>query len=200
MAKRAVGRRGRRQGRRQGNGNIVAPGRPLGHCVVKRAYSHGQLALAAGDQGFQIGVNPGATIDWSSFTAVWKRYKVLSATLHFTFSTDFDATPAIGNFIVYHDVTSAGAPGSPQEALVQKGRRILQLNYAKGHSSFSFQPLPWSSTGFTMTALPSATWLPTAGSAALTSAACWGINYNSTRGSPVVQVYVELVMQFDAPA
>lgn len=175
--------------------------RPLANaCVVRRAYSYGNVAYpGAADAGLQVGVTPTAVLDWSSYAAVWKRFRVLSATLHIVQNGQNDATPGFATAYVYHDVVSSGAPLTIQDALVQKGRRILPFGSSRMHHSFTFRPLPWTDGTFANTLMTREYWLPVGGSAPLTSAAMWLQNYNSTTSSPGLNITVEIVLHFDSP-
>lgn len=169
-------------------------------CVVRRAYSIGNLVGAVADQGYQFGVTPTALLDWSSFAAVWKRFRVLSATVHMVIAGQNDTTPIYPTAYIYHDVVSAGAPATILDALVQKQRRILSFGTSNQHRSFTFRPLPWSDGTFQLTMQrANQYWCPVGGSAPFTSAACWFQGYNTTVNTPIVNVTVELVVHFDSP-
>lgn len=176
--------------------------RPLTNaCIVRRVYSYGNVAYpGAADGGIQVGITPTAVLDWASYAAVWKRFRVLSATLHMVTSGQNDATPGYTTIYVYHDVVSSGAPATISDAIVQKGRRILSFGSNKMHHSFTFRPLPWTDGTFAIAlARTRDYWLPVGGSAPLTSAAMWLQNYNSTTSAPGINITVELVLHFDAP-
>lgn len=155
----------------------------------------------AADGGIQIGITPSACLDWSSYTAVWKRFRVLSATLHFVVWGQQDTTPGYTTAYVYHDVTSSGAPATILDALVQRRRKVLSFSAANMVRSFTFQPLPWTSSGLSATATSATSmWMPVTGPAPYTSAAAWLQNYNNTSAAPGINVSVELLLQFDSPA
>lgn len=199
MPRRGRSGRGAPQRRRK---RQPGPGRPLsGACIVRRAYSVGNLPYPGpSDAGGQIGVTPSAVLDWSAFSATWKRFRVLSATVHFVQNGHNDATPGFSTLYIYHDVVSSGAPATILDALVQRRRRILAFGSNKMHHQFTFKPLPWTDSTFGMTlASASSTWLPVGGSAPLTSASYWLQNYNNALSSPGLNVTVELLLHFDAP-
>lgn len=200
MAGKQNGNGGRAMRRKRGRRSAPVPRGPGNGCVVRRAYAFGNLAGAAADQGYQIGVTPSAVLDWSSYTAVWKRFRVLSATVHLVISGQNDATPVYPTAYIYHDVVSAGAPATILDALVQKNRRILSFGTSNQHRSFTFRPLPWTDGTFQLT-MPRADayWCPVGGFAPFTSAAMWFQGYNTTVNSPIVNVTVELVIHFDSP-
>lgn len=173
-------------------------------CVVRRAYQYGNLVYpGAADAGIQLGITPGAVLDWSAFVSVWQRFRVLSATLHFVIWGQNDTTPSYSTIYVFHDTTSSGAPATLLDALVRKGRKILPTNAYKTHQQFTFRPLPWTSAGLSLTMADSqrgpAAWSPTTGFSAFTSAAAWVQNYNSTNQAPGINVNIELVLEFDSP-
>lgn len=191
--------------RPRGNKKRAAPRRvprPISNgCIVKRPYNYGNLAYPGPtDAGIQIGITPSTVLDWSSFAAVWKRFRVLEATVHFVIWGQNDTTPAYSTIYVYHDVVSAGAPPTLMDALVQKGRRILSFSASTMHRQFRFVPVPWTSSGLTATASsPGQQWLPTTGGVALTSAAAWIQGFNSSSQQPGINVYLELLLHFDSP-
>lgn len=189
---------------RKGNGksgrNRRVPRPLVNQCVVRRAYSYGNVPYpGAADGGIQVGVTPTAVLDWSSFSSTWKRFRVMSATLHIVMNGQNDATPGFPTAIVYHDVVSSGAPATILDAYVQKGRRILSFGSSKVHHSFTFKPIPWTDPSFALTIPGQQYWLPVGGSAPLTSAALWLQNYNSTTSSPGLNITVELLLHFDSP-
>lgn len=189
---------GRRKRARRGQSAVP---RGPGGCVVRRAYSFGNVPYpGAADAGIQVGINPTAVLDWSSFSATWQRFRILSATVHFVQSGQNDATPGFSTVYAFHDAVSSGAPATILDALVRKGRKILSFGSSKMHHQFTFRPLPWTSTGFGMTvARPEVSWLPVGGANSFTSMAAWLQNYNSTTSSPVLNITVELVIHFDSP-
>lgn len=196
------GRRQNQNGRRRRRPGAASVPRPIQNgCVVRRAYNYGNLVYpGASDAGIQIGITPSAVLDWSAYVSVWQRFRVLQANLHFIVWGQNDTTPSYTTVYVFHDTMSTGAPATLGDALVRKGRRILPLSINRIHQTFNFKPMPWSSTGLTLTmASPAMTWSPTVGFSAFTSAACWLQNYNSTNQAPGINVQVELVLQFDAP-
>lgn len=197
MAKAAI-RRGRRQaGRRKPR----VPRNLSGAVTVRRAYSNGVLAVPAVDSGIQVGVVPSNTLDWSSFANVYRRFKVLKATVHFVIAGDFDATPASSTFVAYHDPTNLGAPTSFQEALVARGRKLLPVNQAKNMASFTFAPMLFTSSAFTVTLGGRSAYAPTTSGfiPSYSSLAVWCHNYRTTLSPPPVQIMVELVLHFDSP-
>lgn len=200
MAGKRNGNGGRAMRRKRGGRSVPVPRGPGNGCVVRRAFSFGNLAGAVADQGYQIGITPSAVLDWSSFTAVWKRFRLLSATVHMVISGQNDSTPIYPTAYIYHDVVSAGAPATILDALVQKNRRILSFGTSNQHRSFTFRPIPWSDGSFQLTVQRAdAYWCPVGGFAPFTSAAMWLQGYNTTANSPVVNVTVELVIHFDSP-
>lgn len=170
-------------------------------CVVRRAYQYGNIPYAgAADGGIQIGITPTAVLDWSSFAAVWQRFRILSATVNFVVFGQQDATPTYTTLYVYHDTVSSGAPATIFDALVRKGRRIMPFSASKMHHSFTFKPLPWTSSGLSLTAAsPESVWSPVSGAAPFTSAAAWMQNYNSTTQAPGINGTIELLLEFDSP-
>jgi hypothetical protein len=168
---------------------------------VRRAYSNGSIAIPAVDTGFQVGVVPSNTLDWSSYANLYRRFRCLRATVHFILSGDFDATPASTTFIAYHDPTNLGAPTSVQEALVAKGRRLLTFNQSKNMASFGFSPVLFTSTAFTATVGSSTAWAPTTSGfiPSFSSLAVWGLNYRTAIAPPVIACFVELILHFDSP-
>lgn len=190
--------------RRRQRGRQAAVPRPLAQstCVVRRAYSAGNLAYpGAIDGGFQFGITPTAVLDWSAFASVWQRFRVLSATMHFVLWGQNDSTPTYPLIYIFHDTMSTGAPATLLDALVRKGRRLLPFSASRTLQSFKFQPLPWTSNHVNMTmARPTQAWLPTnASPAAMTSAAAWIQSYNNTSQAPGLNLNIELVLEFDAP-
>lgn len=169
-------------------------------CVVRRAFVYGNLSYpGAADGGLQIGITPTAILDWSAYASVWQRFRVLSATIHFTVWGQNDTTPGYTTVYVYHDTISSGAPATILDALVRKGRKILPLSVNKIHQQFTFKPMVWTSSGLNLTTSARNIWMPTASPVALTSAAAWLQNYNSTSQAPGINVNVELVLHFDSP-
>lgn len=187
----------RRNGRR---GRIP---RPLANgCVVRRAYNYGNVPYPGGgvDGGLQVGITPSAVLDYSSYAAVWKRFRVLTATVHFVQTGQNDTTPCFPTLYVYHDVVSSGAPATLLDALVQKGRRVLAFGSNTMHKSFTFRPLPWTDGTFVNTiAKADDYWLPVGGAGPLTSAAVWMQAYNSGLQTPGLTIFVELTLHFDSP-
>jgi hypothetical protein len=159
------------------------------------------LTVPAVDIGFQVGIVPSNTLDWSSFANLYRRFKVIRATVHFLLAGDFDATPASSTFIAYHDPTNLGAPTSLQEALVARGRRLLPLNQSKNMASFTFSPVLFTSTNFSVTLAGQSAYAPTTAGflPSFSSLAVWGLNYRTAIAPPVVQVMVELILHFDSP-
>jgi hypothetical protein len=124
----------------------------------------------------------------------------MSATVHIVQSGQNDATPGYATVYAFHDTVSSGAPATILDALVRKGRKILPFGSSAMHRSFSFRPLPWTSTTFGMTmANAKNSWLPVGAPLSFTSMAAWIQNYNSTTASPGLNITVELVLQFDSP-
>lgn len=194
------GNGGRPRRQRGGRRNVGVPRGINNGCVVRRAYSIGNLSAGAADQGYQFGIIPSAVLDWSSFTAVWKRFRVLSATIHMVTAGQYDTTPTYPTAYIYHDVVSSGAPTTILDALVQKQRRILTFGPDKAHRSFTFRPIPWSDGTFQLTMQKASQyWCPVGGFAPFTSAACWMQGYNTTLGQNVINTTVELVLHFDSP-
>lgn len=172
----------------------------MNQCLVRRAYSYGNVPYpGAADAGIQVGVTPTAVLDWSAFASTWKRFRVMSATLHLVLSGQNDTTPGFPTAIIFHDVVSSGAPATILDAYVQKNKRILSFGSNRVHHSFTFKPVPWTDPSFSMTIPSKDYWLPVGGSAPLSSAAMWLQNYNSTTSVPGLNIVVELVLLFDSP-
>lgn len=192
--------KGKKNGGKKGKRAVRVPRGITSCCTVRRAYSYGNVPYpGAADAGIQVGITPSAVLDWSSFAATWKRFRVLNATLHLVTSGQNDATPGFPVAYVYHDVVSSGAPSTIMDALVQRNRKILTFGSSIMHRSFSFRPVPWTDGSFVATFSAKDYWLPVGGSAPLSSASMWLQNYNSTTSAPGLNITVELVLHFDSP-
>lgn len=198
---RRAGRRVAPAARRRRRNARVPRGLALGTARLSRTYTHGTLSRGATDQGFAIGLVPANLPDWLQLTAVWKRFRVLSVSLTFMFTGEFDTTPQMPTFVVAHDVMSIGAPTSLADAMSLKGRRLIPLNAGKNMGSFNFVPQVWTSTSFTLTVPAPRAYLPLTGGASFTSAVAWGMNYRDlpNGGSPPVSVSVAMVIELSYP-
>lgn len=171
-------------------------------CVFKRTLNAGNITKAVADQGYSWVTQPGSLLDWSSLQAVWARYRLLRVTNHYIISGEFDATPAYPTFFVYHDMVSAGAPSSIQEAMLKQGVKQLNFGSMAPKRSFTFVPNVWTSTGTqTQVPAPSAYYqTATAFAPTFTSCAGWGLNYNSSTAAPNILLVQEMLIEFSQPA
>lgn len=189
--------RGQKRGRQQ-----RVP-RPLGGtvAVIRRVLDAGIVSRGVSDQGQQFGTVPSGLLDWGSLQVMWGRYRVLSVTNHYILSGEFDTTPAYPTLFVYHDLVSSGAPLSLTEAMLKDGVRQLNFGSNAPKRSFTYHPMVWTSSGFS-TQVPAASaryQTATAFAPTFTSVGAWGLNYNTTVGSPGIRLIQEMTLEFSLP-
>lgn len=198
-----MGKNGRRvNGKKPRRAGVPRAPRSTGAVAVfKRALNAGNVARAVADQGQQWGTVPSSLLDWGSMQTVWGRYRLLSVTNHYILSGEFDTTPAYPTFFVYHDLVSAGAPTSLTEAIMKQGVKQLGFSATNPKRSFTYVPMVWTSSGFsTQVPAPSAYYqTATAFAPTFSSVSGWGLNYNTTVGSPTVVLVQEMVIEFSQP-
>lgn len=192
---------GRMRGQKRGRKQRVP--RPLGGtvAVIRRTLDAGNVSRGVSDQGQQFGTVPSSLLDWGSLQVLWGRYRVLSVTNHYILSGEFDTTPAYPTLFVYHDLVSSGAPTSLAEAMLKQGVKQLSFGANVAKRSFTYVPNVWTSSGFqTQVPAPSARYqTATAFAPVFTSVGAWGLNYNTTVGSPTIRLLQEMVLEFSLP-
>lgn len=169
--------------------------------VFRRTLNAGNVSRGPADQGQQFGTVPSSLLDWGSLQVVWGRYRLLKVTNHFILSGEFDTTPAYPTLFVYHDFVSSGAPVSLQEAMLKQGVKQLGFSAANPKRSFTYVPQVWTSSGFaTQVPAPSIHYqTATAFAPVFSSVGCWGLNYNTTVGSPTIVLIQEMLIEFSLP-
>lgn len=170
---------------------------------VKRTHNAGDVARGAADQGHSFGFAPASLLDWSSFSSLYGQFQVRSVKVHFVLRTEYDSTPSYPTFWVHHDLVAAGPPATISDAMVKTGVRALGFNAMRNYHCFAYVPRVWTGgpTNFSVQLGAREAWCPTA--AALipnfTPVSFWGSSYNTTVGSPIINLIWEAVLEFRYP-
>lgn len=170
---------------------------------IKRTHNAGDVTRAANDVGHSFGFAPSSLLDWPALAGLYGQFQLQSVKAHFVLRTEYDGTPSYPTFFVHHDLVAAGPPPTIADALVKTGVKALTFNAMNNVRSFSYEPRTWTGgpTNFSSQVGCKQVWCPTASSLipSFTPMSFWGSSYNTTVGSPVINVIWEAVLLFRYP-
>ena len=172
------------------------------YSIVKRGLNAGNLPRPVTDGGGQLGFAPGSVLDWGSLQVLFQRFKLLRVDTHFTLSGELDTTPAYPTLILYHDKVSGGAPPTLGDAFIKEGVKMLEFNAGKLHHVVSCRPYVWLDNAFKTQKLSSEVDSSTATASipSFSSLSYFALNYNTTVGSPSINVTQVFTFAFSAPS